>query len=498
MADHEVMSPIRTFPLDAANQSAGRFWAAGPAKSEQPSDGFCRVSEGAIEVAVVKPLTPSTVPLDAAIQGITVPATEELDWVVHGTLPIRPRSVTFLGVRTVERRSGLFSGESDAPELHRMQADLCVAGAHIEAHTTYDKVRARFTHLELWAGLGGVTMTMETKPATRAMFALEPHKSLEVPFDPSEPEARMRLSASGTFGTPDVWGVQVATVNWLELDGLAGWTLEKLFANFVVPVQVLLTLLAGEQCEATHIEVMVDGTWCPLYGMGVHSEAPRPSGERLLLNRETMPLDTVALWCTAVTRLSPAPHIVASSVAGTMGTVPSEARALTTAAEGLDRALFPDSRRFTQEEVNASITALKASTVPEAVRQQLISALNLYFYEDSYPARMKRLAAEVQEAAPGCIGFAHKWADEMRDLRVGLAHGLDQETASTDDALLQMHARTVSLRWALGLRLLLASGVPSETLNTALGDSQRYLQAERRWKRYMPKAHPPASAQPAG
>src|SRR5665647_3689936 len=86
----------------------------------------------------------------------------------------------------------------------------------------------------------------------------------------------------------------------------------------------------------------------------------------------------------------------------------------------MDRALYPDSRRFTEEEVGASVAGLKDSTVPANVRDVMVSALNLYFHEDSYPTRMKRLATEVSAAAPDCVGNTSKWKDSMRELRNGL------------------------------------------------------------------------------
>lgn len=493
MTDHGSM-PIPKFPLDT-DQIVGRFWAVG-SEPGQHSDGVCRVHDRTIEVDVVKPLTPWMTPLDGVALGVQVPAHEVDDGVVHGNLPISPGAVSFLGVRTVARQSSFFPKSGDVPELHRMRADWCIAGAHVEGlDTRYTGVRARFTHLELWAQTPGVTMTQQVKPALKSTYLYEPPAGVEVPFSPFEQEAVLRLATVATLGMPNVWGTQIATSNWLELKALDGWSLEELLARFVVPVKVLLTLLAGEQCDITHLEVQVGGKWCPVYGHDVKPDASRPSDESLLLGRTAMPLDIVPTWCETVVRLSPAPHVVASSMAASFSTLPSEALALTTAAEGIDRALNPDSRRFTVEEVDASVAALNDSDVPEAVRAAMVDALTLYFYEDSYPTRMRRLADAVADVAPGCIGKANKWVAEMRSLRVGLAHAFEQD--SNDDALWQMHARVQSLRWALALGILMEAGVPKSTLTDALGASERYRRAERWWHRLMPKAHPPGMAGPS-
>ena len=476
------LMPIREFPVDP-DQVVGKFWAATTQPSES-SDGVCSVHAGTIEVEVARPLTPSMVPLGTG-PGL-VPAREEGPWTLHGSLPISPGAVTLLGVRTAHRLHS-FPSSQGGPELHRLRADWCLAGAHVDGlHARYNGVRARFTHLELWARASGLKLQVQVKPEHSFKYTYASPEAIEVPFEEFGQNASLTLRTSAQLGSPDEWGVQIMTNNLLELDGIEGWTLEEIQARFVIPVKVLLTLLAGAKCEATHLEVQVEDRWCPVYGAPIAASAPRPSKKDLLLDRAGLGLDVLASWCGLATRLSPGPHVVASATEGAFVTVQSEALALTTAAEGLDRVLYPGSRRFTEDQVADAVACLEGSSVATPVREALSDALSTYLYEDSYPTRVRRLADAVAQAAPGCVGRANRWARAIVDMRVGLAHALGSEGETPDDALLAMYARTRSLRWALLLRILLEAGVPAGHLATALSSSRRYEFDERQWRELMP------------
>jgi hypothetical protein len=453
------------------------------------SSGLCRVEPTGIEVEVTDPLT-TWMEAEHAVEGVTIRrAPEPDDLVVHGSLPFTPQKVTFFDARTVTRRAmALPFGDvqDDDPQLHHLRADWCIAGAHVPSpSTTFDAIRVRFAHLELWARETGIDMRYVYGPSTEVTIKFVPPPDLEVPFVEFSEDATLRLRTVGTLPAPSVWGGQIRTKNWLVLDGLSGWTLDETFTRFVRPVQTLLTLLAGEQCEVLNFEVEVDEEWCPVFSTAIKADTPQPEENSMLmlLNREQLPLETIATWCGTATQLSPTPHIVAAAVAGTFQTVDAEALALTTTAEGMDRALYPDSRRFTEDEVAASVAGLKASEVPAKVRDAMISALNLYFHEDSYPTRMKRLATEVSVAAPDCVGNPTKWKDTMRQLRNGLAHALGDSGESEVEPLVLMHARVLSLRWALQIRLLQAAGVPSEVIAEALETLQRFQRDQRFWRR---------------
>lgn len=477
---------IEKFPADVA-QVVGQFWAAGE-DSAVKSDGFCRVDGKEILIDVARPLTPSHayVEITKGLEVHQVP--EPDDFVVHGKIPIRPSLVSFLGAWTQTRRSELdplsTSGDDPAPELHRIRADWCIAGAHVgSAEQKFDGFRARFTHLELWADHSGLSTTILTQTPVEVSVKFQALKDLQAPFTAFDEDATLRLGAVGTLPAPTVWGSEIRTSNRLTLEGLSGWTLSEAFSRFINPVRSLLTILAGEHCELTELQVKVGDTWCGVFGDPVNAGAERPANRprSMLLTRDQFSLDLIGDWCTTVADLSPTPHVVAAALSGAFQTVETEALVLATTAEGLDAALHPDSRRFSEEEVKESTKALKRSDVPKRVRNELSSALGSYFYEDSYPMRMQRLAEAVTEAVPDCVGEPRRWKDAMRVLRNDLAHSNKDDSGDTQAAILSTYALSRSLRWALQIRLLQRAGVSSEGLAEAIGMSELYRRDRKHW-----------------
>ncbi|MEU4396841.1 HEPN domain-containing protein [Kribbella sp. NPDC023855] len=483
---------VLKFPLNA-EQSTGVFWLAGTDPSGAVG-GVCRVSGSDIEIEVTSPLTP-WMEWDSGEQSVRarrIP--EEKDLVLFGQLPVFPGPLTFVGARTVARRATTVPGASAGPELHRLKADWCVASVHLEkADMQFSAVRARFTHLELWARTQDLEMTQRTTRPLQTTVVYSPVDATVTAFSEYGESASMRLTSGATVGMPGPWGTFVKTFDWLELDGLSGWTIAECLTRFIRPVQNLLTLLAGEACEILQIEVKADDRWCAVYGSPVKPMAPQPEDQKLLLDKAELPLEQLASWCGLVGKLSPVPYVVASATAKEFATVETEALALTTTAEGLDRVLYPNARRFTAEDVEATIGELEGTSIPETVRAALVQALKQYFYEDSYPTRMGRLAEYVSAVASTCIGRPNRWKSEITSLRIDLAHALGQRPGSSDEAILLMHARNQSLRWALLIRILLETGVPPEVLSRALEESERYRRDSKRWRRQLPNLFPSES-----
>lgn len=482
----------QSFPRDPS-QSVGRFRVAG-IDADNATAGVCRVLGDLIEVEVSEALTPWVRASHDTNSVRISPVPEGADFVVHGDIPFQPGQLTFLGARTTHRRA-VHVPFGGAPELHRIRADWCVAGAHIDGpDTLFTAVRARFTHLELWAQSEGVGLTYVYEPSTEVTLKFVPPTSETVTFTQFEQNATLILETSGTMSPPDVWGGQIRTKNYLALEGLTGWTLEEVLARFVRPVQTLLTLLAGDPCDVLQFEVKVDDRWCAVYGNSINPDAALPAVDTMLLRRDGLSLDVLASWCGLTRILAPAPQVVAAALAGSFQTVEAEALALTTTAEGLDRVLYPDSFRFSKEEVAETVSAIRTSGAPDRVSKELISALNLYFAEDSYPTRMKRLATEVAKAEPRCVGDIAKWKNGIRELRVGLAHALGDDDEANDDALWQMVSRVRSLRWALLIRMLQLAGVPDETLSGALSSAEEFKRDEKMWKAQLPAVFPTTRA----
>jgi len=470
------------FPLDPST-SVGKFWIAGDDPAHG-SDGVCRVEDGLIEVEVASPLTDWMESVQRGVTAVTMrPAADDNELVIHAALPVQPGRATFFGARTAGRRRVHVPG-SGGTEAHRMRADWCILGAHIHSpEERFTGFRIRLTHLELWAVTEGVNLEHQYKPSTKLTLTYETTDAARVPFSAfDETGAELRLNTVAKFAPPTVWGGEIGTHNLLALSGLSGWTLDEALARFVMPVQTLFTLLAGVECHVTHFEVFAGESWRPVFGHVVSHGAGRPATDQLLLTRAGFGLDLLARWCEQTARLTPAPHVVAAAISGAFQTVDAEALALTTTAEGLDRALFPGARRFAQAEVDDSIAALESSSVPDVVRAELISALRLYFADDSYPTRMLRLGERVAAAVPTCIGNPVRWKDGIRELRVQLAHSLERKGPMTDDDLLNMASLVQSLRWSLLLRLLLEAGVTNDVLAQAAEESPSYARNERFWR----------------
>ncbi len=140
-----------------------------------------------------------------------------------------------------------------------------------------------------------------------------------------------------------------------------------------------------------------------------------------------------------------------------------------------------------------TVEVLKESGAPKNVSRELINALKFYFAEDSYPTRMRRLAADVSTAVPRCIGEIAQWKNGIRDLRVGLAHSLGSNGDNADETLWQMVSKVRSLRWALLIRMLQEAGVDDETLGDAVTSSEDFIRDESLWRRELPGVYPKAS-----
>jgi hypothetical protein len=310
---------VQKFPTDPS-QSVGRFRISGT-DPDGARAGVCRVLADLIEIDVSEALTP-WVQAEHHLDSVSIkPVPEVGDFVVHADIPYQPGQLTFFGARTTQRRT-VHAPIDGAPQLHRMRADWCIAGAHINGpDAKFTAVRARFTHLELWAQRNGLGLTHMFKPSTEVRLAFAPPEAETVTFAEFHQEAELKLETAATIRNPNVWGSQIQTKNYLVLDALTGWSLEDMLARFVRPVQTLLTLLAGTQCDVLQLEVMVDDRWCCVYGDSINSEATLPAVDTLLLRRELLPLDVLATWCGLTQRLTPAPQVLAAALSGSFQTI---------------------------------------------------------------------------------------------------------------------------------------------------------------------------------
>lgn len=485
--------PASKFPLSPA-QSVGRFWNA--ETPDTTATGICKVSDDGSEIDIFDQLSPSH-STSSTPHTLTPKAIDEaVDFDIHGDLPVAPGSVTFTGCHTIRRRS---LGALNSARQHQViGADWCIAGAHVRADTRYTGVRLRVSYLEEWARTPGLEQTHQLDPTVVAI-TWSPPENATAPFSEFDQEATVETHTVATVTPIDFHGGRIQTANWLSLTGLNGWTLEEAVARFVIPTQILMSLLSGRRARITHLEVSTtaDGTahdagtprWLQVYGHVVETNYDAPAAD-LLLGRDTFNLEHFARWCIITTDLSPVPHVLSAATAGEFLTVETEAISLATAAEGLHRLLHPDQERFTDDDIAAAIEGVEAATIPADVKTSLTSALGQYWGEPSHPQRMQALAERVADAAPGCVGRINRWKSQVTSQRVALAHGLASD--DNDDTITQTHALTRSLHWALTIRLFQQAGLPDAELAAALDESTAYQRDQRMWTATWPKIFAPA------
>ncbi|NKS85036.1 hypothetical protein GS571_05790 [Rhodococcus hoagii] len=110
------------------------------------------------------------------------------------------------------------------------------------------------------------------------------------------------------------------------------------------------------------------------------------------------------------------------------------------------------------------------------------SALKQYWGDTSYPQRIMELAEPVAEAIPGSLGKVNRWKNAVTNQRIGLAHGISQES----NDILRMHSLNRSIWWMLTLRQLLKSEVPAETLAASVNNSERLAANRGLWRKHWP------------
>jgi hypothetical protein len=498
-----------TFPTSQA-MTVGEFWlhteldetksrsaalaaaeCASPvdARAAHPSGGMCRIERDVIEVDVVGELTPGSIQVADGVQMRASPAAERADFTVHGSLPVQPWSVSFLDCRTVTRRANALSGFSGTNAHQVVHATWAVTGAHVTAETTFSGFRLQLTGLEEWAGSPGLKQTVMTKPPLGSTISWTTPERHAVEFAEFDQTALLACESSARFAAIDVHGGYIETTNRLALSEIDGWTLRDALARFVVPIQTLMGQLTGHRARIRCLEVQVDGTWCQVFGPLVEDADPSGGAGRrtvvpVLLDHGALTLDHMARWCGLTVDLSPAPHVVAAALSGEFTTVETEALTLATTAEGLDRRLHPEERRFEAETVERARAQMQSLGIDDALLAAMLGLLG-HIHEPSMPQRVTRLAESVATAAPDCVGRVNRWKRQVTDMRIAGAHGLESQSTG-DDGLLGLHALTRSLRWALRIRLLQECGVADADITSALASSAEYSRDRRHWRTQLP------------
>jgi hypothetical protein len=121
---------------------------------------------------------------------------------------------------------------------------------------------------------------------------------------------------------------------------------------------------------------------------------------------------------------------------------------LATAAEGVHRKLYPNSRRLSDEAKAEALRGIADMEIDPIAKTILCQAMGTYLAELSYPMRLKALAADVAEAAPGVTGKTSKWSQAVVTARNGFAHWLTGSAGETE--IFSHHILHNSLPVAIG------------------------------------------------
>lgn len=485
---YDMRMAAERFPL-SVSETLGQFVIAplgGEHKSRERT-GMVRVGDKRVELEVSPELTPSieweSRP-DGSWVGIS-PAAEPADFVVHGTLATAPGAITLWGVRTVHRQSlGWAAPGMDTPGRQMMDADWCLVGDHLpDPSATFGEVRIDVSNLHDWGGISGVRHTFPLDGKGERAWILDSPDSVVAPLN--QVDGEIALSPSATMSPPSKDGFRVTTNTLAIATRSSGWTLQEALFLVAQPIANLMTILSGSRSEVRALSVHRDGRAIDVYGSGISGSAPAGGGD-LLVFRHDVGIDLLPGWLELDYRVAPVPEILAAAYSDEFTTIDTEALSLAAAAETLHRLLHPGEKRFSAGDLNIAVDAVKASEMPDGVKDSLVNALNTWWGDKSYPQRIRDLARPVAEVIPQCFGKLSRWVTQIVSQRVSLAHGLAGAEPRESADILRMHSLTRSLRWMLTLRLLLEAGVKPEVLSNAVSRSERFSRDRRIWQQEWP------------
>lgn len=464
------------FPI-GTNNTLGQFWLPGG----EPVTGLLAIDRSKVKLSVSPGLTPMHTyePMDPGQWAMRSTEDPE-DMVILGSIPVRPRWVTLWDAQTTRRRSVGWFNESD-PNLHELTATWCILGDQITEPYARG-VRPDLTNLTEWAWMPTLSQTIYPENRFRHDWHLDiGNKSLDAEL--ADGAGYVTLGPAANIQHPGIRGLSVTTSSQLEFELLQSWTLSDISAHILLPLTDLLTILSGTSCVVRSVEIWTH-RWCSMHGYRIDPNGPSSAGE-LLFTQPEVGLEFIPRWLALYNRTTPVPQMLAAAIRDEFPTVEAHALSLATAVEALHRILFPGTRRFTAEEIDKSLEALGNSDFPQKIADDLASALRQYWYESTYPQRVRMLAEPVATAVPQCIGRLGRWKNAVVEQRIALAHGKSHGQLDTD-TILKMNALNLSLQWMLTFRLLLQTGVNPAILTAAANQSERFQKDSSLWNRHWP------------
>ncbi|WP_162562728.1 ApeA N-terminal domain 1-containing protein [Mycolicibacterium conceptionense] len=469
------------FPVQTTS-SLGQFWL--PNLGDLRVTGMLEVDGTEVRLDVSPELTPRFSIEATGSSGSTMKMRDDPDdMVVLGSIPLRPSKITLWDSYTTRRRSFL-GRPNTGPSMQRLAATWCIVGEHLpDPDLPLQGIRPDVTNLAEWAAIPALSTTVHLDDRLKLDWHMDlRNKSLDAEL--VDDAGYVTLGPSVTHRPPGIRGFHVKATSQLEFELFNGWSITDVGVRVLNPLADLMTLISGKPCSIRSLDVWA-GKWCSVHGYRIDPSAPEAAGE-LLFTRMDVGLEFLPRWLEVHRRTTPVPQILAAVIRNEFPTVESDALSLATAVEALHRTLHPDARRFSTEQIGASLSAVGSSNIPPEIAESFSSALRNYWHECSYPQRVAALAGPVVQAVPACIGRLGRWKKEVVDQRIALAHGLGQNGLG-GERLRQMLALNQSLHWMLTLRLLIEAGVQDSVLASATEQSERFSNQRDNWNSEWPR-----------
>lgn len=397
------------------------------------------------------------------------PADDPADLVIHGFLESSPRQVTLVDCMTTRRSEVHFTR---VPlDQHKLIANVMLRGAHVPGKSaTFTGVRIRVGDIDTWAGLGGFS---REDPEDGGITV----NVRRVNLPSVTTSAGEKLSIKEEIGAS--WGSlaesRIVRSVWLQADSLGPLTLQEIDRSFASPFASYLSFALGADTPLTAMQVKHDEDWLEVRHSGIEGEPARPvqRGD-VLLPLHSAGLEILGSFLRVYEKTGPAAPVIANLLPrGSNPNIETQVVELTTVAEGVHRALFPEDVRMSQDEAERLQALVAAAVAQEDGRlQQIVNGSVSRIEEASYKQRLKRLAEETATALPGVCGKQNRWVTSVYNARNSFAHRTQGflEEASIEE----FYAVSQSLRWVLLGIMLLKSGVSAETLAARVQQNQQY------------------------
>ncbi|WP_157756070.1 ApeA N-terminal domain 1-containing protein [Nocardiopsis dassonvillei] len=410
------------------------------------------------------------------------------EMIIHGVISDSPSRVTLVGAHIYKSKENFFGHGLSEQSL---TVDRVYLGAHIPSKDfAFKEFRFSVQRLGLWSALPGVGAKIALDHSSfKLEYARKDFPSVEI----SSPTGTIEFDQKVSFSPPTAQGGGVRTSTWLKFISSEGMTAKGFKEEIAAPVSNLLTYLFDKECKIGKMEVrhpdVKDGAW--IETVDYASNFSEDKIEYPILPFEELGIGFVGSFVEVCRRLHPLPNII-SSYYREPKSLEGSLIQLATSAEGLHRSLYPDSRRFSVEDVEKAAQVMRESCVGSEAKEAIARAVEQYLWEYSYPQRLEQLAEDVRAVAVDATGKTNKWKKAVTDARVSLAHGMKSkpiEEIVNDYVLL-----TRSLKWVLALRVIMETDIDRNKLKSALGSFEPYRAFTASCRKHLPKIYPVSSS----